>query len=220
MPSILKVGDRRVLRYFNKHGFENIRLTFLIMDNNSTLEQVLSLEQYYIDNLPTSLNVDRLAQSTGYHTPMSDGMRLKLRLERGTQVFIYDADTMVFLYMFDSKQHLYTMLKIHHKTISNCILSGTPYKGIFIFSLEPLTTLIHDPILLDKLILSFREVQSPRFTFYAENTCDSMLSGHFSSLSTFCAAIPNADRTTVRMYIDGTKKGLYRSVWKFTRIVS
>lgn len=162
MPSILKVADRRVLRYLNKYGFTNIRLTFLIMNASCNLEQVLSLEQYYIDNLPTSLNVDRFAQSTGYHTPMSEEMRTKLRLERGKQVFIYDANSMVFLYMFDSKQQLYTALKMHHTSLKDCLTNGTIYKGTFSFTSEPLTTLIHTPIALDMLIPLFREVQSIR----------------------------------------------------------
>lgn len=162
MPSILKVADRRVLRYFNKYGFANIRLTILIMDINATLEQVISLEQYYISNLHTSLNVDRFAQSTGYHTPMSEKMRIKLRLDRGKQIFIYKAFSMEFLYMFDSKQHLYNVLKLHHKTLSDCLLNGTFYKGTFAFAAEPATTLTHTPITLDELIPLFREVQSVR----------------------------------------------------------
>jgi hypothetical protein len=38
MPSILKTKARRVLRYFNKHGFSNIKLTIYIMDEKSSLE--------------------------------------------------------------------------------------------------------------------------------------------------------------------------------------
>lgn len=165
MPSILRVGDRRVLRYLNKYGFINIRLTFLIMDASCTLDQVLSLEQYYIDNLPTSLNVDRFAQSTGYHTPMSMEMRIKLRLERGKQVFIYDATSMVFLYRFDSRQQLYTLLKVHHTSLTKSLLNGIPYKGLFLFTSEPLTTLVHTPMTLAELIPLFTSVQSIRWGF-------------------------------------------------------
>lgn len=42
MPSILKTKARRVLRYLNKHGFSNIKLTIYIMNEKSTLEQVVA----------------------------------------------------------------------------------------------------------------------------------------------------------------------------------
>lgn len=41
MPSILKTKSRRVLRYLNKHGFSNIKLIIYIMDENSSLEEVV-----------------------------------------------------------------------------------------------------------------------------------------------------------------------------------
>jgi len=163
MPSILKTGERRVLRYFLKYGFENVRLTMLVMDAKYTLDQVLSVEQYYIDNLPTSLNVDRVAQGSGCHTPMSEGMRLKLRIERGKQVFIYEASSMQFLHMFDSKQHLYTTLKIHHITLNNCMLNGSLYRNTYLFCPEPFTNLDHtQPISIPDLINLFKVVQVPR----------------------------------------------------------
>ena len=70
MPSILKTKARRVLRHFNKHGFNDVLLTIYIMDENSSLEQVVQLEQYFIDTLKPKLNVDLVAISSGYNTPM------------------------------------------------------------------------------------------------------------------------------------------------------
>jgi virulence-associated protein VapD len=61
MPSILKTKARRVLRYLNKHGFNNMKLTIYIMDENSSLEQVVELEQHFIDSLKPNLNVDLVA---------------------------------------------------------------------------------------------------------------------------------------------------------------
>lgn len=61
MPSILKTKARRVLRYLNKHGFSNIKLTIYIMKDNSSLEQVVELEQHFIDSLKPNLNVDLVA---------------------------------------------------------------------------------------------------------------------------------------------------------------
>lgn len=51
MPSILKTKERRVLRYLNKYGFTNIILTIYIMDNSVSLEEVVELEQHFIDSL-------------------------------------------------------------------------------------------------------------------------------------------------------------------------
>lgn len=64
MPSILKTKARRVLRYFNKYGFNNIKLTIYIMDEKSSLEQVVALEQHFIDSLKPNLNVDLVASSS------------------------------------------------------------------------------------------------------------------------------------------------------------
>lgn len=71
MPSILAKGDRRVLRYFHKYGFLNVKLKLYIMDRNSTSEMAVELEQYFIANLSPDLNVDFVASSSGYHEPMS-----------------------------------------------------------------------------------------------------------------------------------------------------
>nr|YP_009072328.1 GIY-YIG endonuclease [Sclerotinia borealis]AHX82992.1 GIY-YIG endonuclease [Sclerotinia borealis] len=62
MPSILNTKARRVLRYFNKYGFSNIKLTIYIMDIGSSLDQVVALEQHFIDTLKPNLNVDLVAK--------------------------------------------------------------------------------------------------------------------------------------------------------------
>lgn len=64
MPSILKTKARRVLRYFNKHDFSNMKLTIYIIDEKSSLEQVVRLEQHFIDSLKPNLNVDLVASSS------------------------------------------------------------------------------------------------------------------------------------------------------------
>jgi hypothetical protein len=65
MPSILKTKARRVLRYLNKYGFSNIKLTIYIMSENSSLEEVVGLEQHFIDTVKPNLNVDLVASSSG-----------------------------------------------------------------------------------------------------------------------------------------------------------
>lgn len=118
MPSILKTKARRVLRYLNKYGFSNIKLTIYIMNEKSSLEQVVELEQHFIDSLKPNLNVDLVASSSGYHEPMSQEIRDKLRKQRGTPVYLYSADDFSLLYIFESKQHMYNSINIHHTTAS------------------------------------------------------------------------------------------------------
>ena len=114
--SILNTKARRVLRYLNKYGYSNIKLTIYIMDEKSSLEQVVALEQHFIDSLKPNLNVDLVASSSGYHEPMSQIIRDKLRKQRGTPVYVYNADDFTLLYIFESKQHMYNSINIHHTT--------------------------------------------------------------------------------------------------------
>lgn len=112
MPSILNTKARRVLRYLNKHGFSNMKLTIYIMDDNSSLEQVVELEQHFIDSLKPNLNVDLVASSSGYHEPMGQEIRERLRKQRGIPVYVYNTDDLALLYVFESKQHMYDSISI------------------------------------------------------------------------------------------------------------
>ena len=103
MPSILETKARRVLRYLNKHGFNYIKLTIYIMKDKSNLEQVVELEQRFIDSLKPNLNVYLIASSSGYNEQMSQKMRDKFRKSRGTPVYMYNAKDLTLLYIFDSK---------------------------------------------------------------------------------------------------------------------
>ena len=58
MPSILAKADRRVLRYFHKYGFKYIILTLYIMNNKATSQMAVQLEQYFMNTLLPTLNVD------------------------------------------------------------------------------------------------------------------------------------------------------------------
>ena len=71
MPSILQNANRRVLHYFKTHGFTTTTLTLHIISSSSAMTS-LELEQYFLDTLKPNLNVDKFANSTGFHEPMSD----------------------------------------------------------------------------------------------------------------------------------------------------
>lgn len=133
MPSIHKTKARRVLRYLNKYGFSNMKLTIYIMDEQSSLEQVVELEQHFIDFIKPNLNVDLVASSSGYHSPMCQEIRDKLGKDRGIPVYLYSADDFTLLYVFQSKQQVYSSINIHHKTLNDCLASGTLYLNAFFF---------------------------------------------------------------------------------------
>jgi hypothetical protein len=122
MKSILKSQARRVLIFFNKYGFDNFNLIVYILDDNNNIDDLLNLEQYFIDKLKPNLNVDLIARGSGFHYPMSDEMKLKLREERGKKIYIYCQYCFKLLYIYDSKQDLINKLNIHHKTLKDCII--------------------------------------------------------------------------------------------------
>lgn len=89
MPYIFTKADRKVIRFFKENGFKNVNLTLLILNYDSTWEQVINLEQYCIDLLSPKLKVDKVAGGfNGSHTPMSQEARDRLRKLRGKTIFL------------------------------------------------------------------------------------------------------------------------------------
>lgn len=130
MPSILNGKARRVLRYLNKYGFSDIKWTIFIKDEKSSLEKAKGLKQHFTDNLKPLLNVDLIASSSGYHEPMSQKICERLRKQRGTPIYIYNAENFT-LYIFESKQHMYSSIHIHHNTLNDCLSLGNLYLDAF-----------------------------------------------------------------------------------------
>ena len=133
MPSILNTKARKVLRHLNKQGFNDVKLTIYIMDIESSLEEIVSLEQHFIDTIKPSLNVDLVASSSGFHEPMGQQMRDRLRKQRGTPVYVYEAESLILLHVFDSKQYMYNNINIHHKSLQDCLDTGTLYLYYFFY---------------------------------------------------------------------------------------
>lgn len=223
MPSILKTKARKVLRYFNKHGFSDIVLTIYIMDPHSSIEEVVGLEQLLIDTLNPNLNVDLVAKGSGYHAPMSEENRKKLRKERGVSIYIYDVTTLTLLHIFESKTHMYNNLKIHHKSLSTCLLEGTLYLDFFLISLDLITESLNTNLLtleeISKLVSDKRAVYIKKHpaakVILAEYKNDPKKNIEFSSLTSLANHL-KGDRTTIRQYLKGEKLGHYRGVWTFT----
>lgn len=217
MPSVLNTKARRVLRYLNKHGFSDIKLTIYIMNGNSTLEQVVSLEQHFIDSLNPNLNVDLVASSSGYHSPMSQEMREKLRKQRGTPVYMYDVKDFTLLYVFESKQQIYDSINMHHNTLNDCLNIGNIYLDAFFFSLDLIEESTDTNLLnLDKiksLVSDKRDVYDVKHpaakAILAEFKDEPKKKLEFNFLNSLAKHL-KGDRQVIREYLKGEKSGYYR----------
>lgn len=223
MPSILKTKARRVLRYLNKHGFGELNLTIYIMDSSASLEQVIELEQYFIDSLKPNLNVYLVASSSGYHEPMSLEMRKKLCKQRGCPVYIYNSSDFSLLYIFESKQHMYNSINIHHKTLSDCLDSGNLYLDYFYLSLDVIEETVNiNLLILDEIITLVNDkrnvykIKHPAAkAILAEFKHDSRKNLEFDSINSLAKHL-KGDRQVIREYLKRKKSGYYRGKWKFT----
>ena len=223
MPSILSTKAIRVLRYLNKYGFGNIKLTIYVMNQNSSLEQVVELEQHFIDTINPNLNVDLVASGSGYHGPMSQEAREKLRKQRGTPVYMYDAKGFTLLYTFGSKQQVYDIISIHHVTLNDCLDSGNLYLDTFFFSLDLIEESPEAKILdLDQIKTlvadkkkTYKVKHPAAKTILGEFKDDPQKNIEFDSLSSLAKHL-KGDRQVIRSYLVGDKSGYYRGKWKFT----
>lgn len=231
MPSILANADRRVLRYFRKYGFRNVKLILHILSSESSRKQVIEAEQYFIDLYKSTnslLNVDLVAGgSLGYHEPMSEKMRNKFRKLRGITIFVYDTKTHSLIYKFNSKQHTYDNIRFNHTTLNNCLDNGILYLNRFLFSMEPINEFPFKTLKsldsLKKLIqgmqLKNKSIQKNSKKIYAENIKQPELSRIYNSINSF-AKVVKGDRSTIRLYLNNTKKegSLYRKQWKLKKV--
>src|SRR5277367_1725820 len=105
MPSILNKADRYVLRYFKKYGFKNVNLILHILEDLATLREILDLEKYFITKYSKNklLNIE-IIPGSGYHLPMSEEAKIKLRKIRGQAFYVYDELSKSLIFIFDSKQ--------------------------------------------------------------------------------------------------------------------
>ena len=186
------------------------------MDVGSSLDQVVALEQHFIDTLKPNLNVDLVASSSGYHDPMSQELRDKLRKERGTFIYIYDSFTLNLLHIFESKQKMYSSINIHHKSLNDCLDLGTLYLNNFFLSLDLLETVSSNLLTLDKLktlVISKRDLYKIKHPaakgIHAEFKHDASKNLKFDSLNSLAKHL-KGDRQVIRDYLKGSKSGYYR----------
>ena len=216
MPSILNTKARRVLRHLNKHGFNDIKLTIYIMNTQSSLDDIVSLEQHFIDTLKPSLNVDLVASSSGYPEPMAQEMRNKMRKQKVTPIYVYEAESLTLLYIFDSKQYMYDKIGIHHKSLQDCLDIGVLYLDHLFLSLDLLETENIKLLTLDEIITlvnikrELYKVKHPAAkAILAEFKDDASKNLKFDSLNSLAKHL-KGDRQVIREYLKESKSGYYR----------
>ena len=218
MPSILNKADRYVLRYFKKYGFKNVNLILHIMKDSTTIKEILDLEQYFLTKYSKNklLNIETVPGS-GYHLPMSDKVKDKLRKIRGQAFYVYDILSKSLIFIFDSKQYAYNNINIDHRTLDDCLYNGKSYLNRFLFTLEPLLEFSFESmisieelkILIKEQRYKFKLKQPASKIIYVENKSNSLLNKHFDSISEFARTV-KGDRGTIRDYVNGKRTGLYR----------
>lgn len=218
MPSILAKADRYVLRYFKKYGFKDVNLILYIMKDSSTIKEILNLEEYFIKKYSKNklLNIELVPRS-GYHLPMSEEAKNKLRKIRGQPFYVYDNLSKSLIFIFDSKQYAYNNINIDHRTLDECLYDGKLYLDRFLFTLEPLLEFSFESLInleeLQNLIIEqrykFKIKQPASKIINVENKYNPLLNKQFNSISEFANSV-KGDRSTIRDYVNGKNTGLYR----------
>lgn len=178
------------------------------------------MEQYFIDTLKPTLNVDLVASGSGYHSPMSEEIRNKLRQQRGTPVYLYSgapSSDFTLLHIFESKQQMYNLINIHHTSLNNCLSLGTLYLDEFFFSLDLIEESDKINLLnleeVQELVLNKRNAYTVKHPaakgILAEYKDDSSKNPEYSSLTSLANDL-KGDRKVIRDYLKGNKTGYYR----------
>jgi hypothetical protein len=150
-------------------------------------------------------------------TLMSQEIREKLRRQRGVPVYIYDAKDFTLLYIFESKQQLYSSISMHHDTLKDCLNLGNLYLDSFFFSLDlieesPKTNLLsmdEIQILVSDKRDKYNVKHPAAVSILAEFKDEPTKNLEFNSLNSLAKHL-KGDRQVIREYLKGEKAGYYR----------
>lgn len=112
---------------------------------------------------------------------------------------------------------LFLTINIHHKTLSDCLDSGSIYLDTFFLTLDQIEESSNINLLtLDEIKVLVKEkrdiyqVKHPAAkAILAEFKDNSSLNREFSSLNSLAKEL-KGDRQVIREYLNGTKSGYYR----------
>ena len=155
---------------------------------------------------------------------MAPEARTILRKLRGTPVYIYDTTTKSLIFISESKQILRAM-GIYTNTINRCLMEANLYLNRFFLSTDfisefPFEALINEKeleSLINRVKLQYKPNQPKQKNVLAENFVNPKLTRSFSSIGELSQYL-KGDRGTIRNYLLGRSKGLYRKQWKFTYV--
>jgi len=215
-PWILRKATRKVLIYFKKYGFDNVKLKIHIpSDQTISLRNLVKLEQYYIDTLKPTLNMESIARPGGYSPK-----------DWGAKIYMYNSKDSKLLFTFISKESTYKYINIDYRTLNRCLIGGHLYLKTFFFSKEIIENGDNgngsDLISLQKLVSEKRliyniKIQAKSKKIYAENMLNPKLNKICFSLNQLSKEL-NGDRGTIRNHLNGKMTKLYRNEWKFSYI--
>jgi len=122
---------------------------------------------------------------------------------------------------------MYNSISIHHKTLNNCLDSGSLYLNYFFFSLDLIEESSNTKLLtFDEIKALVKEKKDDYIISHpaakailAEFKDNSNLNKTFDSLGSLAKEL-KGDRGVIRQYLNGTKSGYYRGKWKFSYLNS
>lgn len=223
-----------ICNYFYNYKILNLEnlfydMRFLIFKNNKGIYEINS----FGNNKKIYKGQNHPAKKYEILNPFSNRSKIAevakeaLRKIRGKPIYIYDNETKSLIFISDSKQWLYDKINIHHTTLENCLINGKLFLNRFYFSLDIISELPFESILSSEELVLLLEIVKSKYKpnhpkskiILAENMVNSNLNSTFSSIGQLAKHL-KGDRSTIRGYILGRSKGLYRKQWKFTLIDS
>jgi len=228
-PIKLLTETRLGMKFLRWFGFKDIQLSIIQLDYTKyTLEDVRTLEQFYIDNLHSALNIARVvskARRKGVNYITNSYVESDLR-DQPIIIYIYDSKAENLLYAFQSKTILYSEFGIHHGTLKILLNTNNLYLNNFIISTEKIETASTNNMLSIKELLNLKTKSKTLFLSNYNTTKAKHLilidtnnknkTYEFRSLNKASLFIKQTegkvDKKSLRKYINQTD--LYQKRWK------
>jgi len=226
-PAKLLTETRLGMQFLNWYGFKNIHLSIIQFDPNLfKIADVRTVEQFYIDNLYSVLNIIRSVSKAIRPNITRVAYLLSPLRDNPVPVYVYDSTGSNLLHIFVSKTILYADFSISNRTLLLYLDTGILYLDLFLLSTKLLETASQDNMLtLVQLIAMKKDHKSAGFVnsynktkvrpISLINTIKPELSKNCRSLhdaEKYIAGIDGkASRTQMRVYI--LSGGLYKGHW-------
>jgi len=164
-PVKLLTATRLGMQFLNWYGFKDIHLTFIQFDPNLfTLIDVRTVEQFYIDNLYSVLNIMRSVSRAIRPNITRIAYLLSPLRDNPIPIYVYDATGSNLLHLFISKTILYSDFYISPQTLRVHLNTGVLYLDLFLLSTELLKTASQENMLtLEQLLKMKNDHKSSSF---------------------------------------------------------